>query len=300
MRIHRLPGRCIILASFPLFCASVSHAQCDNPKTDAARAECIKIELKGSDSTINRTYVELMKSLSPDDRLALRTEQRTWIKTRNQQCGITWSNGNREAWFEDLLKDYQKTVCVVRLTNERVQALENYQKTNKVVPAADPVPAAGEGEAIYDVVSNEPKTSGKWYFEVKVNGAAIQKLAEVTLFIGIAQSAPDPGATNQQGQASGSFVMIRRNNQTPESGTLGFAMDLDNGKLYASQDGAWSGGVPGSSGGLDILRGRTYKAYLNSSTAINQFLQVHALELNYGDHAFLYHLPDGYKPLEAH
>lgn len=299
MRTVNLSGRCVMLLIFAMFAANVARAQCGNPKTDAARAECIKIELKGSDSTINRTYVELMKSLSPDDRLTLRAEQRAWIRTRDEQCGITWSKGDREAWFEDLLKDYQKTVCVVRLTNERVQGLENYQKTNKVAPAADPAPAAGDGELIYDVVSNEPKTSGKWYFEVKVDGPAIQKLAEVTLFIGIAQSAPDPGATNQKGQASGSFVMIRRNTQTPDSGTLGFAMDLDNGKLYASQDGAWSGGAPGSSGGLDILRGRTYKAYLNSSTAINQFLQVHALELNYGDHAFLYHLPDGYKPLEA-
>jgi hypothetical protein len=32
----------------------------------------------------------------------------------------------------------------------------------------------------------------------------------------------------------------------------------------------------------------------------NQFLKVHALDLNYGDRGFVYHVPDGYKPLEAH
>jgi uncharacterized protein YecT (DUF1311 family) len=277
--------------------AGVARAQCDNPKTDAARAECIKTELKGSDSTINRTYGDLMKSFSPDDRTALRNEQRAWIKTRDQQCGITWSKGDREAWFEDLLKDYQKTVCVVRLTNERVAALENYQKANRIYPSAPPAPAAIDGEPLYDLQSNQPKTSGKWYFEVKVDGAAIQKMAEVTLFVGVAQAAPAVGAANEEGQASGSIMMIRRNKQA-DSGTLGFALDLDNGKLYTSHDGAWEGGAPGTAGGMDILKGRVYKAYLDSSAAMNPFLKTHALELNYGDHGFVYHVPDGYKPLE--
>ncbi len=293
--------RCAILSTVMFLAASSSHAQCDNPKTDAARAECIKTELKGSDSTINRTYVELMKSLSPDDRTALRNEQRAWLKTRDQTCGITWSKGDREAWFADLLKDYQKTVCVVRLTNARVQALGSDQKTNSVGPAANPAPSASsDGELVYDLQSNEPKSKGKWYFEVKVDGAAIQKLAEVTLFIGVEQSQPEQGAANENGQASGSFVMIRRNNKTPDSGTLGFAVDLDNGKLYTSQDGAWEGGGPGTAGGLDLLKGRTYKAYLSSSSAVNPFLKAHALDLNYGDRGFVYHVPDGYKPLEGH
>jgi uncharacterized protein YecT (DUF1311 family) len=292
--------RCVVLATFAILVASATRAQCGNPKTDAARAECIKTELKGSDSTINRTYVELMTSLSPENRTTLRNQQRAWLKTRDETCGITWSKGDREAWFRDLLVDYQKTVCVVRLTSERVEALGSYQKSNSVAPAANAVPAAGpDGELVYDMQSNEPKTKGKWYFEVKVDGAAIQKLAEVTLFIGVEQSQPEQGAANENGQATGSFVMIRRNNKTPDSGTLGFAVDLDNGKLYTSQDGAWEGGGPGTAGGSDLLKGRTYKAYLSSSSAVNPFLKAHALDLNYGDRAFLYHVPDGYKPLEA-
>jgi uncharacterized protein YecT (DUF1311 family) len=244
MRNLHLLVRCVVIANFAILVASETRAQCDNPKTDAARAECIQTELKGSDSTINRTYVELMKSLSPEDRTTLRNEQRAWLKTRDQTCGITWSKGDREAWFRDLLKDYQKTVCVVRLTSARVQGLGSYQKSNSVAPAANSAPAASsDGELVYDLQSNEPKTKGKWYFEVKVDGAAIQKLAEVTLFIGVEQSQPEQGAANENGQATGSFVMIRRNNKTPDSGTLGFAVDLDNGKLYTSQDGAWEGAV---------------------------------------------------------
>ncbi len=224
MRNLSLLARCGLVFAFLTTSAGVTFAQCDNPKTDAARAECIKTELKGSDSTINRSYGELMKSLSPENRTTLRNEQRAWLKTRDQTCGITWSKGDREAWFADLLKDYQKTVCVVRLTNARVQALENYQRTNNVAPAAEPVPGGGaDGDLVYDLASQEPKTKGKWYFEAKVDGPAIQKLAEVTLFIGISQSAPEQGAANESGSAMGTFVMIRRNTRNPENGTLGFA-----------------------------------------------------------------------------
>src|SRR4029077_9148285 len=88
MRNLHLLVRCVLITTLAILVASATRAQCDNPKTDAARAECIKTELKGSDSTINRTYVELMKSLSPENRTTLRNQQRAWLKTRDETCGI--------------------------------------------------------------------------------------------------------------------------------------------------------------------------------------------------------------------
>jgi hypothetical protein len=44
--------RILFVVAFVIPMASVARAQCTNPKTDAARAECIKTELKGSDSTV--------------------------------------------------------------------------------------------------------------------------------------------------------------------------------------------------------------------------------------------------------
>jgi hypothetical protein len=235
--------------------------------------------------------------MPPADRVSLRNEQRAWLKTRDQTCGITWSKGDRETWFADLLRDYQKTVCVVRLTNERVQSLENYQRTNAIAPPA-PVATSGS-EPVYDIESHEEKSNGKWYFEVKVDGAAIQKMAEATLFVGVAQSKPEAGAANENGEATGAFLMIRRINKSPDTGTLGFAIDLDNAKLYTSHDGAWEAGAPGSAGGQDLLRGRTYKAFLDSSAAVNQFQKAQALDVNFGERAFIYHIPDGYKALQT-
>src|SRR5437879_3777094 len=200
----------IALVAVPLLLAltaSGARAQCDNPKTSAQRAQCVGDELRGADRTINRVYGDLMKSLSPADRITLRNDQRSWIKMRDQNCGITWNKGDREAWLADLLRDYQKTVCVVRLTNDRVQALYDNQKSNAVVASAAPAVAA-DSAPVYDLFTREPKAKGKWYFEVKVDEPAIQKLAEATFSAGVVQAVADEGAANERGGSYGNLITI--------------------------------------------------------------------------------------------
>lgn len=278
---------------------SGAQAQCDNPKTSPQRAQCVGDELRGADRTINRVYGDLLKSLTTEDRGTLRSEQRAWIKMRDENCGLTWSKGDREAWLADLLQDYQKTVCVVRLTNDRVQALHSYQKSNTVVPVAAPV-RGSDSTPVYDLFTYEPKAKGKWYFEVKVDEPAIQKLAEATFSAGVVQAVANEGATNERGGSYGNLITIRRIDKNVELYTLGFAIDLDNGKLYLSKNGEWYEGNPGSSGGLDLMRGRAYKGQMSSSVSLNPFLNSHLIEVNFGERAFVYHLPDGYSPLQAH
>jgi uncharacterized protein YecT (DUF1311 family) len=288
------------LVAVPLLLAltpSGARAQCDNPKTSAQRAQCVGDELRGADRTINRVYGDLMKSLSPDDRVTLRNDQRGWIKMRDENCGLTWSKGDREAWLADLLRDYQKTVCVVRFTNDRVQALYGYQKSNSVAPAAPAAAAASDAAPVYDLFTREQKTKGKWYFEVTVDEPAIQKLAEATFSVGVLQLIIENGVVNKHGSMSGSLITIRRTENVARY-ALGYAVDLDNAKLYVSLNGAWDRGTPGSSGGIDLTRGRESIGILSSSVAIDSFLKSHLLDVNFGERAFAYHLPDGYSPLQ--
>jgi uncharacterized protein YecT (DUF1311 family) len=273
-------------------------AQCDNPKTSEQRAQCVGDELRGSDRTINRVYGDLLKSLSPDDRIALRNDQRGWIKMRDQECGLTWSKGDREAWLADLLRDYQKTVCVVRFTNDRVQTLYQYQKSNSISPTAPA--AASDATPVYDLFTLERKTNGKWYFEATVDEPGIQKLADATFSIGVLQLVIENGVVNKQGTMSGSLVTIRRTDNNVARYALGYALDLDNGKLYVRKNGEWENGVPGSSGGINLTPGRESVGILYSSVAIDSFLKSRLLDVNFGDRAFAYHLPDGYSPLRAH
>jgi uncharacterized protein YecT (DUF1311 family) len=299
---------------FPLafLCAAVlgnpepARAQCDNPKTNEQRAQCIGAELRGADATINRVYSDLMKSLSPDDHTALRDEQRAWIKARDKKCGLTWSKGDREAWFADLLKDYQKTVCVVRLTNERVDALNRYQKANHVdaPPAAsnagtDPASSAANDDAEYELISPASRRKGKWYFEVRLDPRAILKVSEVSLFVGVQQSGVETGAINAEGESVGQLLPIRRKYKDADLTIFGFALDADNGKLYTSRNGVWEGGEPGSAGGNDLIRGRAYETVLNSSVALDGFKPTHAIDINLGERDFSYHLPNGYLPFSA-
>ena len=278
--------------------ASSAHAQCDNPKTSAQRAQCVGDELRGSDRTINRVYGDLMKSLSPDDRITLRNDQRSWIKMRDQDCGITWSKGDREAWLADLLRDYQKTVCVVRFTNDRVQSLYSYQKSNSVAPAAF-APAAGSDTApVYDLFTLEHKTKGKWYFEVTVDEPGIQKLADATFSIGVLQLVIENGVVNKQGAMNGSLITIRHTDNNVARYALGYAIDLDNAKLYVRKNGEWENGLPGSSGGLNLTLGRESVGILYSSVPIDNFLKSRLLDVNFGERGFAYSLPDGYSPLK--
>jgi uncharacterized protein YecT (DUF1311 family) len=286
-------------AGMILLCAltpSGLQAQCDNPKTSEQRAQCVGDELRGSDRTINRVYGDLLKSLAPDDRIALRNDQRAWIKMRDQECGLTWSKGDREAWLADLLRDYQKTVCVVRFTNDRVQTLYQYQKSNRISPAAPAAPS--DATAVYDLFTLERKTNGKWYFEATVDEPGIQKLADATFSIGVLQLVIENGVVNKQGTMGGSLITIRRTDNNVARYALGYAIDLDNGKLYVRKNGQWENGVPGSSGGISLTLGRPSVGILYSSVAINSFLNSGLLDVNFGERGFAYLLPDGYSPLK--
>jgi uncharacterized protein len=54
----QLLTRALAIATMVGLAVSAS-AQCENPRTDAQRAQCLGDELRGADRTINRVYAEL-------------------------------------------------------------------------------------------------------------------------------------------------------------------------------------------------------------------------------------------------
>ena len=77
---------------------------------------------------------------------------------------------------------------------------------------------------------------------------------------------------------------------------VGFALDLEAGKLYVRRNGAWPRGVPGSSGGMDLKLGRTYRCGADSTALVAPLVEKGFLQLNFGEKAFSYSMPDGYRP----
>ncbi|RIX83663.1 DUF1311 domain-containing protein [Acidovorax cavernicola] len=48
--------------------------------------DCALRDFRAADAALNIRYGEVMKTLSPQMRVALRTEQRTWLKGRDPAC----------------------------------------------------------------------------------------------------------------------------------------------------------------------------------------------------------------------
>jgi uncharacterized protein YecT (DUF1311 family) len=51
---------------------------------------CAQSEIASQDARLNKAYQQVMRQLAktPDQRLALRTEQRSWLKARDYECKI--------------------------------------------------------------------------------------------------------------------------------------------------------------------------------------------------------------------
>jgi uncharacterized protein YecT (DUF1311 family) len=280
--------------------AAQARADCNNPATDSERALCMAADLRQADDTINTVYQQLMRSISGTDRIALRDAQRAWIKFRDAQCGLNAGTGQRDAWLNQLLKDYQKAVCVTRVTNDRVAELQSMrqpapQAGAKPTPSPAPRALPSPDDDSYGVVSLNPRTSGKWYFEARVDFGQIAQQAEAALFIGVL---PRVSAAQTGYSSIGTLVQVRRKDRGEPEQIVGVAVDLDRGVLYLSQDGQWSA-RPGSADGLQVKLGTRYVGMLESSVALQQLLAAGAIKVNFGAEPFAYNIPDGYRALDA-
>ncbi len=82
-----------VAASAVLLLAAGAHAADDaNPldcRPDGNQQQmnaCAVRDFRAADAALNIRYGEVMKTLSPQMRVALRTEQRTWLKGRDPSC----------------------------------------------------------------------------------------------------------------------------------------------------------------------------------------------------------------------
>lgn len=265
-------------------CTGPSLASCDLPKDDAEKARCIGEELRRSDAEINRIYAELRGKLAEPERLALRDAQRRWLKERDQTCTLNSKESDRQKWYAALLADYGKTVCVVRYTDRRAAELRSQLASLDKPASQAPSPTMADAADIYDMTGHATLNGGRWYFEVKLAPGEIAKQTETALFIGI--------ATAQSG-STGVLETIRKRDIGRQPVNIGIAVDLVEGKLYQRRNGVWLT-EPGSSKGLDVKLGRLSAVRISSSTALDQVLKDHLIEINLGQQPFVYSVPDGY------
>ncbi|WP_313950460.1 lysozyme inhibitor LprI family protein [Accumulibacter sp.] len=296
MNIRILP--CLFALLLPAIAGGAHAGDCDDPTSSEEVAQCLGKDLRDSDATINSSYKELMGRLNEGDKANLRQAQRRWIKDRDAACQLDTKESNRERWYQALLKDYAKTVCVTRYTRQRTNELQAMLVT--LSPQQDTTPpqqrpsmpaspaAEKQSEAEYKKGPSTLHSSGKWYFEFAVNYGEVVRIEPCVLSVGVANKT----------LFTGMLVNIRQKKHADKDVVrYGFAVDLDNGKLYMSRNGVWVDGDPGSNLGYDLKLGREYHAgFTVSADSADPYLERKAIVSNYGDSAMTYTLPAGYSP----
>ncbi|TWB65817.1 uncharacterized protein YecT (DUF1311 family) [Nitrospirillum amazonense] len=260
-------------------------ANCDQPASEEEQVQCLGADLRRTDAEINRVYGEVRSKLDDAGKLALRNEQRAWLKRRDETCGLDNKESDREKWLQAILANRAKTVCVVRFTNERSDQLAAEQAGKAPAPEAKAAASSGD---LYEIWGKPPVSAGKWYIEATIDMGAVAKRAETALFF---------GAESQEG-SYGPLIQLRHNRSGEPKHVLGLAVDLDGGWLYARVDGAWGKSAPGQTGGLQIPSRLPTVLGLTSSVSMTDMIKDGLISLNFGERPFVYAVPDGYKPLK--
>jgi Uncharacterized protein conserved in bacteria len=289
--------KCIFGIIIILIASGTYAAECDNPSASEDMAYCLGKELRESDVKINQTYQTLISKLAKDEQEKLRQDQRSWIKERDAVCNCASKESNREKWYQWLLKDYRKTVCVTRYTRQRITELDRMladlspkpqAKESPTLPPQSASKKVKNVEADYEIWAKSDETVGRWYFEVTLNSWAIAQFSPSALFAGCKDKKTQ--------QSSGVLDHIRASNVKAPVVYFGFALDLESGKLYIRRDGIWYKGPPGSSGGLDLKLSHPYSCGIETTALIAPLVDKGYLQPNFGEKPFMYSIPDGYLP----
>lgn len=296
-----MPWPVLLIAMLIAGTSSTAIAECRS-NDDAALANCLALDMWTTDQKINQVYQELMARYSDSEKKVLRDEQRSWLQMRNSVCHLDARESNREKWIQAISSDYQKTVCVVRFTQQRIYALEMYQKIGvaSAQPQATSPVAREESPASvfpglppdYTTRGNIPRSDGKWYFEIKVNMAELAKHGNASLYLGL---------EDHMGNGYGKLLYAYGNSTQRTVFNFGFAIDLENGKLYRHVNGEWLVAAPGSAKGMDLKLNRRYFVKVTSSAPVFNPVRspISIVSINTGEKLFDYSLPAGYRPFNG-
>lgn len=305
--MQRLFG-CLAVASV-LALAGAARADCGSGSSQDEIKLCLAQALRDSDARINAVYKSIMDGRDAAGKIALRDEQRAWLKSRDKACGLDNKESDREKWLQAILADQAKTVCVVRYTFARVAQLDELlTKASAAPPPSLPsapqplkfgIAAAAEasvkppnGLTFLDD-GYQPRTAvahdrGKWYCETWIDAGHIAELGDVLLTSGVISVVPGQGGVVR-------LINIRHGRTDSHPTSIGWAVDLDNGAVYVRSNGTWSV-APGSMGGPKVKLNRQYRGCLEGSSAVSELVRRGLVKVNLGDRPFDYSLPEGYRP----
>jgi uncharacterized protein YecT (DUF1311 family) len=116
------------LAAFALLAGSARAAadagpdDCDPNGNQQQMNACAARDFRAADAVLNIRYGEVMKTLSPQMRVALRTEQRAWLKGRDPACKrAAKANEGGSIW------PLVFSACLEKSTRKRTDELDRWK-----------------------------------------------------------------------------------------------------------------------------------------------------------------------------
>jgi uncharacterized protein YecT (DUF1311 family) len=281
-------NRCLLAAVILIAISGKAAAVCDINLPPEERTACVTKELRQADEALNRTYQSVLATQDSTHRDLFRDEQRFWLVLRDRECDVALRQSKDKQWAEKLGKYDLKAICVTQMSRLREAELRIFGGT----PLSRSLAPRAQMRGTYRLSSIESRDTGKWYFEVTVEAAQLSLVIDALVFIGVTSDTGNVGtmvSVRPEGRAMGITLL-------PNDKRIGIAIDLDRGKLYVRQNGAWTVGSPGSEDGLPLNFGHRIQVTVDSSVPIRGLVDKGLIYINYGMDSFVDPIPDGYSP----
>lgn len=291
---------------------------------EASRKKCALSELRYIDGRLNAGYNELCKALKRDEAAAITKAQSDWRKNRDVSCALDTRVRSRKDWLTYVASDATRTDCVLKITQKRVEELEQMQTQLGTTPVfAEVTPKEGKFTLVSgQVKSDSPSSSdsqqksvqshrsGKYYFEVLIDEAVISGKMKSDLKFLVSDDKQWTGASyeiqnrdlilNLKNKTTITIVGGNMGEYRLPKVVIGVAADLDASRLYFHRDGVWfNGAIPGDPKGVELKGGGDFRAVLSSSVKLSTLKDKGIVKVNFGGAPFEKQLPAGYSGFDS-
>lgn len=268
---------------------------------DKAAVACLSQDLHTEIAELTQQYQSLMQLLPESAQKLLKENQQAWIKKRDSACLLDSRKLGQDAWLGKLERSDDLMLCAMKYVRNRSGQLDQWAsdvKTGDIgsvskqmsLTASDWALHPNDHDAEYQMLTKNSHKRGLWYLEATINGDAISKLT------GKKSTALEIMCVDPAQKKGNGWLAYSGESDFHESTVIGIALDLNRGKIYVGQNGAWLNGMPGKSGGGDVLLGGDFVCGIHSMLPIEDLVNKDIININFGENHFVYDAPKGYQP----
>ncbi len=276
-------------------------------------------QLHQVDALLNSAYTDLRSRLKDSETAELTSTQRKWIRTRDQSCGLDQHPRSRDAWLAHVAASENRTRCVIDATQKRLEELQRLQRQASGVfvvaeaspPIEKPGHLAGEASPARELApemrtrSSRTHRTGKHYFEIVIDethagdmvASVVAQIIDGSQSHGVSHEVKSRDLVLKLGESNSVRIVGGRlgDLRIPKI-VIGWAVDLDAGRIYRHRDGTWlDDAPPGSRRGIVISRNSDVFAEVTATVPVAALRSKGILEVNFGAAPFTGSHPAGYR-----